>query len=148
MGAIVFALEPAGDLRPPAPPTPFSLLRQRKGGKRKAALHCARPLGLRPSGFPVVLDKPGPAQNSLRSLRSLRSDRLRESDHDVCLRRAAPCLRSSAAQTADQQPNSRTSSSLTAVSGSMSGIRLLGCSHPVCAAEEHSKGPACRRRTS
>jgi hypothetical protein len=96
----------------PLHPTPFSLLRQRKGGKRKAGLlrSPARPAAKRvpcvpaPAALSFGRHKPstgrfesglsarqgGHAQNSLRSLRSLRSNKLRESDHDVRLRRTAP----------------------------------------------------------
>jgi hypothetical protein len=49
-------------LAPCSAQAPFSLLRQRKGGKRKAAPHCARPSPLARGS--LRCSKPGPAQNS------------------------------------------------------------------------------------
>jgi hypothetical protein len=88
---------PQQELRPCTRP-PFLCSAKEKGGKERRAC-CARPLAC-PSGFPAAsasgfpgrfeCSTRGHAQNSLRSLRSLRSDKLRESDHDVRLRRTAP----------------------------------------------------------
>jgi hypothetical protein len=94
----------------PLHPTPFSLLRQRKGGNRAAAPHCARP-------SPAARGSPrcsqaGPGQNSRRSLRSLCSNRLAESEGSRACGTRAGVLCSSAAQRGwnSQIPNSQPSS--------------------------------------
>jgi hypothetical protein len=130
---------------PPAlHPAPFSLLRQRKGGKRKAGLlrSPARPAAKR---VPCGARQGGHAQNSLRSLRSLRSDKLRESDHDVRLRRTAPLSALLGGADGGQQPAANSQQPnfepLTAGSERIAGCSVFGCSasHPLCAAEQRRR---------
>jgi hypothetical protein len=139
MGAIVFALEPAGDLRPPAPPTPFSLLRQRKGGKRKAAPHCARPLGLRPRGFPVLLEA-RPRAELASSLRDLRSNRLRESDGMRACGTRAGLLRCSAAQRGWETEQPNTGHQLAACRQGLE-VRLLAVARRLRRRGAQTRGP-------
>ena len=68
--------------------TYFLLLRQKKVGKEKAA-----PLAVSPSGQPAMLGRGAALPNSLRSLRSLRSDSGSESEHDARMLRCAPAPR-------------------------------------------------------
>ena len=61
---------------------------QKKVGKEKAA-----PLAVSPSGQPAMLGRGAALPNSLRSLRSLRSDSGSESEHDARMLRCAPAPR-------------------------------------------------------
>jgi hypothetical protein len=127
-------------------PTPFSLLRQRKGGKRKAGLlrSPARPAAKR---VPCGARQGGHAQNSLRSLRSLRSDKLRESDHDVRLRRTAPLSALLGGADGGQQPTAEP----RAVDGRQrADVRYSAVRSPTPSAPPRSTAsrPACRRHAS
>ena len=68
--------------------TYFLLLRQKKVGKEKAA-----PLAVSPSGQPAMLGRGAALPNSLRSLRSLRSNSGSESEHEARMLRCAPAPR-------------------------------------------------------
>ena len=93
----------------PRQATYFSLLRQREVGKRKATPMPAPPAcGGR---CPAVLEERAQAQNSPRSLRSLRSDSCAKSEHEARCARGPALLCSSAwhrggpEQPSSQQPN-------------------------------------------
>jgi long-chain acyl-CoA synthetase len=121
-------------------PAPFSLLRQRKGGKRKAAPHCARPSPAARGS--LRCSQAGPGQNSRRSLRSLCSNRLAESEGMRACGTRAGLLCSSAAQRGweTEQPNTGQLSARCLQStarGSAVGCWLLPA---VCAAEERRQG--------
>jgi len=154
-------------LAPCSAQAPFSLLRQRKGGNRAAGLlrSPARPAAKRvpcvpaPAALSFGRHKPSTgrfvsglsarqgdhAQNSLRSLRSLRSDKLRESDHDVRLRRTAPLSALLGGADGGQQPAANSQQPnfepLTAGSERIAGCSVFGCSvsHPLCAAEQRRR---------
>ncbi len=111
LGQLVLAArEPAGKSPPPA--TSF-LARARKEAKNTAPTALA--LAPSASGFPVLLRTQGRAQNSLRSLRSLRSNKLRESDHVSRLRRE-PLGSCAARRRRGAEPSSRTANSRTSAS--------------------------------
>ncbi len=142
--------KPVGGLAPWPPagppalhPAPFSLLRQRKGGKRKAAPHCARPSPAARGS--LRCSKTGPGQNSRRSLRSLCSNRLAESEGMRACGTRAGLLRCSAAQRGweTEQPNPQQPAirSLPAVSGSRFGCWLLAVARRLRRRGAQTRGP-------
>ncbi len=102
-------------------------------------------------GVPCAARQGGHAQNSLRSLRSLRSNKLRESDHEVRLRRTAPlsALLGGAEGVSPANSQQPDLDSLTALAGAQThagneltaGCSVFGCSvsHPLCAAEQRRR---------
>ncbi len=131
----------------PWTPTPFSLRRQRKEGKRKAAPHCARPFGLAGQTGSLRCSEPGGrAELAALAFGSLRSNRLREARTRCALRALprVPALLGGAegVSTANsQQPNlgSRPAVNELTTGCSVFGCSVFGCPTPLCAAEEHSE---------
>ncbi len=147
MKVLVLSVQPAG--ASPLHPTPFSLRRQRKGGKRKAGLlrSPARPAAKR---VPCGARQGGHAQNSLRSPSALSAQTGCASQITMCACGARPpCLRSSAAQAAinSQQPTAEP----LAVEGSQRvDVRYSAVRSPTPSAPPRSTAsrPACRRHAS
>jgi hypothetical protein len=149
-GSCFHAMQPMGVCDPQTPaqgaspldPDPlFFAPPKKRGGKRKAAPHCARPLGLRPRGFPALLEaRPRPELAAL-ACGSLRSNRLAESEGSRAYGTRAGLLCCSAAQRGwnTQIPNIRTSARcLQSTSrGPAVGCWLLPA---VCAAEQRRQG--------
>ena len=119
-------------------PTPFSLLRQRKGGKRKATLLRSPFLACGQEGFPALLEaRPRPELAAL-ACGSLRSNRLAEPEGMRACGTRAGLLCCSAAQTGGEQPTAKTNTnsqqpdlgSLTAGGLLVLAVRLFGCLGP------------------
>ena len=86
--AVLFVVDALSAGSSPRRATYFLLLRQKKVGKEKAA-----PLAVSPSGQPAMLGRGAALPNSLRSLRSLRSNRGSVSEHEARMLRCAPAPR-------------------------------------------------------
>ena len=108
-------------------PTPFSLLRQRKGGKRKATLLRSPLLACGQERFPALLEaRPRPELAAL-AFGSLRSNRLAESEGKRACGTRAGLLCCSAAQTGGEQPNSQ-QPDLGSLTAGRCSLWLFGCS--------------------
>ena len=143
-GLHCFALQPAGIS--PRQATYFSLLRQREVGKRKATPIPA-PLACG-DRFPAVLEDQGEARNSLRSLRSLRSDSRAKSDHEARCARRPGLLRSSALHRGPRTANSRIPNSPRRhILRAVSRLLAVGCLGPPCSCRE-AQGPGASARSA
>jgi hypothetical protein len=150
---LVFSVQLAGVFNP-CTPTPFSLRRQRKGGKRKAGL-LRSPLPARSGqGFPALLDK-GPTRRT-RCARFAPSAQTSCASQKGCVPAARGPLvcaarrRRRRATANSQQPDL---GSLTQQAGALTtadneliaGCWVFGCPTPSAPPRSTARRPACRR---
>jgi hypothetical protein len=153
---LVFSVQLAGVFNP-CTPTPFSLRRQRKGGKRKAGL-LRSPLPAKSGqGFPALLDK-GPTRRT-RCARFAPSAQTSCASQKGCVpatRGPLVCAarrRRRRATANSQQPDL---GSLTQQAGALTtadneliaGCWVFGCPTPSAPPRSTARRPACRRHAS